>query len=216
MAINTDIYGSVGDAATYFSTRLHSDAWDDATSQQQFAALLTARRLIDNLTFKGDKHAVWVFHQQVLPPWRTAKAPSRPARRISNTGRGAGRQCQSALGVSPRLRHGGSRRHRHGRVRVGLQSVGRVDPQMELGEPVVTAQGYAEVRTHYERNMVPDRTPDQSCAQSPGLVAYQAFPAGRSSPASEPGVGGSFVVSRRHASRGLTEPFAVGQHGGQF
>ena len=34
MAINTDIYGSVEDAATYFSTRLRSDAWDDATSQQ--------------------------------------------------------------------------------------------------------------------------------------------------------------------------------------
>ena len=30
-----------------------------------------------------------------------------------------------------------------------------VDPQMELENLSVTAQGYAEVRTHYERNMVP-------------------------------------------------------------
>ena len=30
-----------------------------------------------------------------------------------------------------------------------------MDPQMELENLMVTAQGYAEVRTHYERNMVP-------------------------------------------------------------
>jgi hypothetical protein len=156
MAINTDIYGSVGDAATYFSTRLHSDAWDDATSQQQFAALLTARRLIDNLNFKGDKNAVWVFHQQVLPPWRTAEGilhdrqadqQYREEERAANASqplefpRGSDTVVPDAIVMAE--------------YELAYSLLDGIDPQMELENLMVTAQGYAEVRTHYERNMVP-------------------------------------------------------------
>ena len=38
---------------------------------------------------------------------------------------------------------------------LALSLLDGVDPQMELENLAVTAQGHAEVRTHYERNMVP-------------------------------------------------------------
>jgi hypothetical protein len=49
------IYGTILDASSYFSTRLNSTAWLDATNSDRIAALTEATRLIDNLNFKGEK-----------------------------------------------------------------------------------------------------------------------------------------------------------------
>lgn len=49
------IYGTVLDATNYFSKRLNSLAWANATNEDRVAALTEATRLIDNLNFKGDK-----------------------------------------------------------------------------------------------------------------------------------------------------------------
>ena len=70
MAIDTSYYGDLQEADAYFAGRLHSQPWEDADDADKPKALLAARRLIDNLNFKGHKHSVWVFHQQVPPPWR--------------------------------------------------------------------------------------------------------------------------------------------------
>ena len=68
MAIDTTYYGSVDEANAYFAGRLYSQPWGEADPGDKPKALLAARRLIDNLNFKGHKHAVWVLHQQTPPP----------------------------------------------------------------------------------------------------------------------------------------------------
>ena len=53
MAIDATYYGDLGEAEDYFAGRLHSQAWNDADDADKPKALLAARRLIDNLNFKG-------------------------------------------------------------------------------------------------------------------------------------------------------------------
>lgn len=52
-------YGSVGAADTYFGTRLHTTAWDAATSADKVKALTEATYIIDAFNFKGAKAPVY-------------------------------------------------------------------------------------------------------------------------------------------------------------
>lgn len=52
---NGNIYGTILDATNYFTYRLNSSAWTDASNSERLAAMMEATRLIDNLNFKGDK-----------------------------------------------------------------------------------------------------------------------------------------------------------------
>ena len=156
MAIDTSIYGSLDEADEYFESRLHSEPWEDANAREQFKALLAARRLIDNLNFKGDKHAVWVFHQDVPPPWRDP-ADDACSRRAWEQYRQQERNAEASQPLEfPR---GADtvvpEAIRRAQYELALSLLDDVDPQMELENLSVTAQGHAEVRTHYERNMVP-------------------------------------------------------------
>ena len=156
MAIDTSYYGSLQEAEDYFAGRLHSQPWNDSHDADKPKALLAARRLIDNLNFKGHKHSVWVFHQQVPPPWRdptngtfdrTAEEQYRQQERDAEASqplefpRGADTMVPEAI--------------RRAEYELAFSLLDGVDPQMELENLSVTAQGYAEVRTHFERNMVP-------------------------------------------------------------
>lgn len=52
-------YGSISEANTYFSNRLHSESWTTAAADDKPKALLEATRIIDSLRYQGVKHAVW-------------------------------------------------------------------------------------------------------------------------------------------------------------
>lgn len=52
-------YGTLDEANTYFSERLHSSAWTDSADADKPKALNSARIAIDNLNFKGVKSAVY-------------------------------------------------------------------------------------------------------------------------------------------------------------
>ena len=51
----TSAYCTKAEADTYFSGRLNTDAWDDATDAEKDKALIQATRIIDQLNFKGTK-----------------------------------------------------------------------------------------------------------------------------------------------------------------
>ena len=130
--------------------------WKEADPADKPKAMLAARRLIDNLNFKGDKHAVWIFHQQTPPPWRdsTNGAFDRQAAEIYHQAE------RNAEGSQPlEFPRGGDtvvpEAIRIAEYELAFSLLDGVDPQMELENLAVTAQGYAEVRTHFERNMVP-------------------------------------------------------------
>ena len=61
-------YGTIADANTYFSSRLHSESWSDSTPSDRPKALLEATRLIDSLNYKGVKNSVW----SVMYEWNAA------------------------------------------------------------------------------------------------------------------------------------------------
>jgi hypothetical protein len=154
--IDTSYYGDVDEANAYFAARLHSEPWEEADPGEKPKAMLAACRLIDNLNFKGDKHAVWIFRQQTPPPWRDpyTDLPTRQAVQ-------AYQQAERAANASQPLEfpRGGDtavpEAIRIAEYELAFSLLDGVDPQMELENLAVTAQGYAEVRTHYERNMVP-------------------------------------------------------------
>lgn len=51
----TTPYASLSDGNTYFSERLRSEPWDDASAEDRNKALKMATRAIDKLNFAGDK-----------------------------------------------------------------------------------------------------------------------------------------------------------------
>jgi hypothetical protein len=52
-------YGTLAGANSYFANRLHSDSWANSAPADRPKALLEATRLIDSLSYRGVKHAVW-------------------------------------------------------------------------------------------------------------------------------------------------------------
>ncbi len=156
MAIDTTYYGDVAEADAYFAARLHSQPWEEADPCEKPKALLAARRLIDNLNFKGDKHTVWLFRQETPPPWRDpfTDLPNRQsmqryleAERAAN----ASQELEFPRGSDTVV----PENIRIAEYELAFSLLDGIDPQMELENLAVTAQGYAEVRTHFERNMVP-------------------------------------------------------------
>lgn len=57
------LYGTLSGAQTYFSTRLHTDAWDLASPSDKSKALYSAARIIDTLNYKGRKSSVYTLLQ---------------------------------------------------------------------------------------------------------------------------------------------------------
>jgi len=62
-------YGTLLDANTYFDQRLHSDSWNNSATTDRPKALQEATRIIDNLAFKGVKHAVWLIMYDQTDPY---------------------------------------------------------------------------------------------------------------------------------------------------
>ena len=48
-------YATESEAQTYFENRLHTEPWDEATSTNRNKALGQATKIIDRLSFSGDK-----------------------------------------------------------------------------------------------------------------------------------------------------------------
>lgn len=48
-------YITIADATIYFSERLHTEVWDEASNTDRLKALIMATRTIDKLNFIGDK-----------------------------------------------------------------------------------------------------------------------------------------------------------------
>lgn len=63
MSIQYTIYGTLLSALEYFSKRLHSRPWDQATVEDKNKALIAATRIIDALNFKGQKTDLDQHHE---------------------------------------------------------------------------------------------------------------------------------------------------------
>ena len=72
-------YGNLASANAYFEAALHSDAWTDSDAADRPKALTEATRIIDNLNYKGVKHAVWLIMYDQSDPYakKITDAPTR-------------------------------------------------------------------------------------------------------------------------------------------
>lgn len=73
-------YGTLTDANTYFDQRLHSESWNDSAATDRPKALQEATRIIDNLGYKGVKHALWLIMYDQEDPYAKKLSDDSPTR----------------------------------------------------------------------------------------------------------------------------------------
>lgn len=120
-------YGTLVKADAYFNTRLHIDAWEEATDNQRTRALSEASRRIDRLKFRGEKTDE---NQDLAWPRTNANAG------VEDTDTPevveiATYECAYAL-------------------------LDGVDPDQEFENLAASSEGYSSVRTTYSRTSVPE------------------------------------------------------------
>lgn len=140
MSIQYTNYGTLGEALEYFSYRLHSDAWDDATLSNKQKALIAATRIIDTLNFKGTKATVHTLLDG-NPDSTEAEIRVAEAEQDHEFPRGADTTVPSAIEQAC--------------YEIAFALLDGRDPDMELEALAISSQGIESVRTTYSRNQVP-------------------------------------------------------------
>jgi len=140
MAINNTFYGTVEEAIEYFAMRLHEFAWTAASTTDRQKALIAARRLIDQLNFKGYKSTVYTLLQSNSKA-TVEEIQAAEAQQANEFPRGTDTIvpediCRASYEIAHSL-------------------LDNKDPELELESLAVTSMGYGSVRTSYERSQVP-------------------------------------------------------------
>ena len=143
MAINTDIYGSLDEADTYFENRLHETAWTSATSANRRKALIAARAIVDALNYKGVKHGVHMLYGLGLETSGGSQDDIRAAEASQplEFPRGADTEVPEAIRIAE--------------YEIAYALLDGKDPELELENLAVSAMGYGAVKTSYERSQLP-------------------------------------------------------------
>jgi hypothetical protein len=134
-------YATIDEANAYFATRLYSEAWEDASQVDQQKALDTATRDIDRLNFAGYKHTVWLALEANSCACDTVIDAAELAQPLQFP-RGSDETIPSDIKIAC--------------MEIALARLDGVDPEMELENLGVISQGYASVRTTYDRSSMQD------------------------------------------------------------
>ena len=140
MSLDVSYYGTVSEANTYFESRLHEYAWGDADIADRPRALFAATQIVDSLNFKGVKHAVYEL-QLANTSATDEEIREAEASQPLEFPRGADTVVPEAI--------------RKAAYEIAHSLLEGKDPEMELENLGITSQGYASVRTTYNRAQVP-------------------------------------------------------------
>lgn len=134
------MYGTLDLANTYFSTRLHSTLWTNSSSTNKTNALYKATEIIDALNFKGSKATVYATLladeyalQSTLRVAEAAQELEFPRDADTTVPDAILRACYE----------------------IAFSLLDGVDPDLELENIAITSQGYAGVKTTYNREQQP-------------------------------------------------------------
>jgi len=130
----TSAYCTKTEADTYFSGRLNTDAWDDASDADKDKVLIQATRIIDQLNFKGEK---------------TDAAQELQFPRNDDTEVPDDIKCACS--------------------EIALALLDGVDPEIEADNLFMISQGYANVRSTYDRQA----QAEHSVAGVPSVTAWR-------------------------------------------
>jgi len=138
--ITSEYYGTLAEAADYFSGRLHETAWSDAAAADKPKALRAATRIIDTLNFKGFKHPVYELLEDdenaSLSEIRAAEATQ-----ALEFPRGADTEVPEAIRLAC--------------YEIAYSLLDGKDPEIELENLGISSQQLSSVRTTYNRAQVP-------------------------------------------------------------
>lgn len=137
MAITNEYYGTVLEATEYFALRLHERAWTEASVANRPKALWSASVIIDSLNFKGVKNSVYLLDDDATDEEiRVAEASQ-----ALEFPRGADTEVPEVI--------------RWANYEIAHALLDGKDPELELENLGIVSQGYASVRTSYNRSQVP-------------------------------------------------------------
>lgn len=126
-----ECYGSVIDGDTYFSKRLRSFFWDDATLADRKKALVEAAQIIDSLNYSGSK----TDSEQLRQFPRTAPGSENPeVVAVSDT------EVPANIEIAA--------------YEIAIQLLSGIDPNIEVENLASSSQGFSTARTTYERAYV--------------------------------------------------------------
>lgn len=134
-------YGTLSEANTYFSHRLHEEAWSDATAADREKALIKATQIIDALNFKGMKAAVAAYYDEdgnLIDGYDEEDLREANLSQELEFPRGTDTVVPDAIKFAC--------------WEVTHALLDGVDPDLELENLGVVSQGLASVRTTYNRN----------------------------------------------------------------
>jgi hypothetical protein len=144
MALDLTYYGSVQEADTYFSMRLHEIAWSNSDPTDRPRALWAATQIIDTLNYKGHKatvHAVILSLPHHRREDMQEQIRAADAAQVHEFPRGTDTDVPDAI-----LR---------ACYEIAYSLLDGKDPELELENLGIVSQGYSSVRTTYSRNQVP-------------------------------------------------------------
>lgn len=130
-------YATITEANEYFATRLYSDAWENANTTDRTKALEMATRDIDRLNFAGYKHAVWLLYDAGACPCSDALTEAELSQ-ANQFPRGEDTDVPADIKTAT--------------FEIALARLDGVDPDQELQNLGVVSEGFASVRTTYDRD----------------------------------------------------------------
>ena len=137
MALTYTNYGTYAAAVEYFSHRLHETSWTGASVSDREKSLILATTLIDALNFKGVKSSVYLIGEDADSDALAAAEASQ----VLEFPRGSDTVVPSAI--------------ERATYEIAYSLLDGKDPEAELESLMVTGQTYAQVKTTYDRNMIP-------------------------------------------------------------
>jgi hypothetical protein len=129
-------YGTVSEATTYFSYKLHETVWSVASANDRHLALIAATKIIDALNFKGDKHTVFV-----------STSTDDAVLRAANAAQNLEFPRDEDTTVPPQIERAC--------YEIARSLLDGRDPEIELEALAMTSQGYAALKTQYIREGLP-------------------------------------------------------------
>jgi hypothetical protein len=152
MPVRYDYYGTLGEANTYFTERLHEHAWSTATPADRRRALIYATRLIDTLNFKGQKASIAELLDRKGCESDLHSAVIRGCVTIA--------EVQVASLEQPTEFPRGQDEYVPVNIKIATYEIAHSllddkDPEAELENLQITSHGYASVRVSYNRSYNP-------------------------------------------------------------
>lgn len=138
--MNFDYYGTLQEANEYFDNRLHESAWYGARPADRPKALIAATKILDTLSYKGNKHTV----QELLdanPNATSDEIREQEAAQPLEFPRGSDTEVPDAIRLAC--------------YEIAHSLLDGKDPEIELENLGIVSQGYESVRTTFSRNQVP-------------------------------------------------------------